>query len=255
MPGTFVVELHAGPVLVPLLVGVVIVWLLALGHRRALTWGRALTVLATSVYGAALVVVTALPPLLALRPGLHVEALRSLVNVVPLATIDLRGFVLNIVMTVPLGVLLPLLVRVRSVAGAALAGLLVSASIEGMQGVADLLLDLGRTVDVNDLIANVTGTVVGLLCFRAAARVAAPALARFAMPGSTASAASAAADQGRPQTGSGWLVDDPEEVASEAAATWPTGAGATSSPLAGASTATTPAASRAVPKMRSPNSA
>ena len=50
MPGTFVVAVHAGPVLVPLLVGVVVVWLLALGHRRALTWGRALTVLVATSY-------------------------------------------------------------------------------------------------------------------------------------------------------------------------------------------------------------
>ena len=227
MPGPFVVEVHAAPLLVPLLVWVVVVWLLALGHRRALTWPRTATVLATSAYGAGLVVVTALPPVLAVRPGFHLDALASLVNVVPLVTADVRGFVLNVVMTVPLGLLLPLLVRVRSVAGAALVGLLVSLGIEGMQGVGDLLLDLGRTVDVNDLIANALGTVVGLLLLRTVAGWSGAALARFAMPGS------AAAGAGLPQTGRGWLVDDPDDPAERAG--W-------------ASTATTPAATRAVPK-------
>ena len=245
MPVPFVVVLHAGPLLVPVLVGVVVVWLLALGHRRALTWARSATVLATTAYAGALAVVTALPPMLALSPGWHVAELRRLVNVVPLVTIDTQSFVLNILMTVPLGLLLPLLVRVRSVAGAALVGLLVSVAIEGMQGVGDLLLDLGRTVDVNDLVANVIGTVLGLLCYRLVAQVGPGVLARLAMPGSAAAGPDARTGSG---TGWAWLVDDPDE---------PGGLGgtSTSSPPAGARTATTPAASSAVPKTRSPNSA
>lgn len=238
MPGTSVVALHTTPVLLVLLVFVATCWLLALGHRRALTAGRAATVLVTCLYGTGVLVVTAFPPLLALQPGLHVAALRGLVNVVPLVTIDPRTFVLNVVMTVPLGLLVPLLLRVRSVPAVALVGLLVSAAIESAQGVGDLLLDLGRTVDVNDLVANVAGTVVGLLVLRAVAGVAGPALGRLALPGS------ALADPDAPQTGPAWFVDDPDDDDRS-----------TSSPLAGASTATTPAASSAVPNVRSPNSA
>ncbi|MGI3785994.1 MAG: VanZ family protein, partial [Janthinobacterium lividum] len=167
MPGTFVVAVHAGPVLVPLLVGVVVVWLLALGHRRALTWGRALTVLVTTAYAVGVLAVTFFPWQVPFgttddvlvgggSPGSGREvALRSLLNVVPLVTLDAPTFLLNIVMTVPLGALLPLLLRVRPVAGVALVGLLVSATIELGQGVGDVLLGMSRTVDVNDLIANV----------------------------------------------------------------------------------------------------
>lgn len=198
MPGTFVVAVHAGPVLVPLLVGVVVVWLLALAHRRALSPGRALTVLVASAYAVGVVSVTFFPwrlpfgttddvvvgggvPPLGTSGGV---ALRSLLNVVPLVTIDPASFLLNIVMTLPLGLLLPLLVRVRSVAGVASVGLLVSATIEVGQGVGDVLLGMNRTVDVNDLVANVTGTVLGLLVLRAVAAVAWPSVRRLALPGS-----------------------------------------------------------------------
>jgi hypothetical protein len=257
VPGTFVVAVHAGPVLVPLLVGVVVVWLLALGHRRTLTWGRALTVLVATSYAVGVLAVTffpwqvpfgttddvlvggGLPPL-----GGRDVALRSLLNVVPLVTLDAPTFLLNIVMTLPLGALLPLLVRVRSVAGVTLVGLLVSATIEVGQGVGDVLLGMSRTVDVNDLIANVAGAVLGLVCFRVAAAAVGPLLVPFALPGS------AVAGTGSAQTGAGWLVDDPEETAyGSVAARWEV------VPLAGVSTATTPAASRAVPKTRSPSSA
>nr|WP_269778707.1 VanZ family protein [Microlunatus antarcticus] len=178
-------------------------------------------------------------------------ALRSLLNVVPLVTLDAPTFVLNIVMTLPLGALLPLVLRVRSVPAVALVGLAVSTTIEGGQGVGDVLLGMSRTVDVNDLIANVTGTVLGLLCFRLVAAVVGPLLVPFALPGS------AVAGPGPAQDGAGWLVDDPAETAygSVAPRSGLVGAGATSSPLGGASTATTPAASRAVPNTRSPSSA
>jgi glycopeptide antibiotics resistance protein len=255
VPGTFVAEIQPGPVLVPLLVGVVVVWLLALGHRRALTWGRALTVLVATAYVVGVVAVTffpwqvpfgtadvlvagGVPPLDG--AGRDVS-LRSLLNVVPLVTIDPQTFLLNIVMTVPLGALVPLLVRVRSVPGVALVGLLVSATIEVGQGVGDVLLGMSRTVDVNDLIANVSGTVLGLLLFRTVRAVTGSTLTRLALPGS---AVAGRAERGKVQTGAGWLVDDPEETL-----------GSTSSPVGRASTAITPAASRAVPKMRSPNSA
>jgi glycopeptide antibiotics resistance protein len=176
------VVISTGPVLLSLFGGVVACWLLSLGRR--ITWPRTVTVLATSVYGASVMVVTALPPRLALRPGVHFESLLSLVNLVPLVTIDPRTFLLNVAMTVPLGLVLPLLVRVRSVTGAALAGLLVSAGIESAQGLADLLFDLGRAVDVTALAANTTGTVLGLLCLRLLAAVTGPTLTRFALPGS-----------------------------------------------------------------------
>ena len=263
MPGTFVAELHAGPVLLPPLVGAVVVWLLALGHRRALTAARALTVVVTVSYLTAVVALTFFPwrvPFPGAQPDVLVGtavpqpeiALRSLLNVVPLVTIDPTSFLLNVVMTVPLGALLPLLLRVRSVPAAALVGLAVSTTIEVGQGVGDVLLGMSRTVDVNDLIANVTGTVLGLLVLRLVVRVAPAAVRPFALPGSTL-----AGPRTAPAAQAGWgrLVDDGTDESSPVGPTGGAAAGPAGSPLAGASTATTPAASSAVPKTRSPSSA
>ena len=46
---------------------------------------------------------------------------------------------------------------------AALVGLEVSASIEGLQLLGNVVLGSGRVVDVNDLLANVAGAVLGWL--------------------------------------------------------------------------------------------
>lgn len=145
--------------------------------------GRALTVLCAAVYVVAVGALTMLPHRL---PGGGSAPLRSLLNVVPLRGADQPTFALNIVMTVPLGLLLPLLVRVRGVAAVALVGLVVSSGIELTQGVGDLLVGLGRTVDVNDVIANTTGAVVGLLVYRVVAGLTGRGIAWFALPGSTA---------------------------------------------------------------------
>ena len=77
------------------------------------------------------------------------------------------GFVLNILMFVPLGVLAPLLwPRTRSWARMTLLALGLSALIELTQFVLWLTLGNYRTVDVNDLISNTAGGVLGLLVLR-----------------------------------------------------------------------------------------
>lgn len=239
MPEVFAVTVQAGPVLVPVLVGVVVVWLLALGHRQALTGARALTVGAASAYGAAVLAVTFFPMTLVLGPGAAHPGWLASVNVVPGAGLDVRNLVLNVVMTFPLGLLVPFVLRTRSVAGVATVGLVVSGAIETAQWVGTVLLGMTRTADVDDLVADVTGAALGAALLSVLASLAAPALQRFALPGS------GLADPEDAQTGWGWLVDDPEEVAGT------TGPG----PGPGARTPTTAAASSAVPKIRSPKAA
>lgn len=221
MPSATLVHLHAAPVLGPLLVGVVAVWLLALGHRRSLTVPRALTVVVVSTYAAAVVALTLFPVQLAFGNAGNSAPWWTQVNVVPLVNADPEGLALNVLMTLPLGLALPLLARVDTVARAALVGLVVSGSIEAVQGLGNLVVSSGRTADVDDVLANVAGTVLGLLLYRVATSVAGGALAAYGLPGSTA-----AGDEVR--TGPGWFVDDEDEP--------------------GASTATTAAASSAVPK-------
>jgi glycopeptide antibiotics resistance protein len=88
------------------------------------------------------------------------------------------SFLLNIVMFLPFGVLVPLLcsdgppwVPVRRIA---VWSLCASAAIEGTQLLLWTLLGSHRTVDVNDLIANTAGGVLGLLALRRATRARQP---------------------------------------------------------------------------------
>ena len=77
------------------------------------------------------------------------------------------GFVLNVIMFVPFGLLLPALwPRTGSLGRIFWWGLAASAAIESTQLLLWLTLGNFRTVDVNDLIANSGGAVLGLLALR-----------------------------------------------------------------------------------------
>ena len=72
-----------------------------------------------------------------------------------------RQLALNVVMTVPLGFLWPLVRRKKGVWRAVLAAFLLSVCIELLQP----LLTTNRTSDITDVIANTTGGLVGYLLF------------------------------------------------------------------------------------------
>lgn len=98
--------------------------------------------------------------------ALNTSLLQGTINLVPFRHLNL-SFVLNIVLCAPLGFLLPLLWRgYRKLGYTALAGFLLSAAIECSQ-----LLNT-RTTDVDDLIANTLGAVVGYLIWKLFCRVA-----------------------------------------------------------------------------------
>lgn len=88
------------------------------------------------------------------------------INAVPLVSLDPRNFLLNIAMTVPLGLLLPVLTRRRSLGAVLVAGLATSAGIEVAQYVCLRLLSGGRTSDIDDVIANVLGVAIGYGVYR-----------------------------------------------------------------------------------------
>jgi glycopeptide antibiotics resistance protein len=83
--------------------------------------------------------------------------------------VDAQSFLLNIVLFVPFGVLVPLvwsrLDTVRRLTGCALA---TSAAIELTQFVLGVTLGSRRTVDINDLICNTAGALLGLLMLHVA---------------------------------------------------------------------------------------
>jgi glycopeptide antibiotics resistance protein len=77
------------------------------------------------------------------------------------------SWVLNVVMFVPLGVLLPLLwPRLNSIRRVAVLGVCASMAIELTQLLLWVTVGSRRTVDVNDLIANTLGALLGLLVLR-----------------------------------------------------------------------------------------
>ncbi|PMC33769.1 VanZ family protein [Bacillus sp. UMB0899] len=89
------------------------------------------------------------------------------INYIPILTIDLKTFLLNIIMMVPFGMYLPLLnQKVHSIKKAAFHGLLISLSFEIIQIVLKAALGNGRSTDINDLIANTLGAAVGFLLLK-----------------------------------------------------------------------------------------
>ncbi|KAB7670764.1 VanZ family protein [Bacillus sp. B1-b2] len=86
------------------------------------------------------------------------------INFIPLLTIDLTTFILNIIMLIPLGMYIPLLkkgyVTARNIAKL---GFMISLSFELVQLLIRVTLGSGRTTDINDLLANTVGTVIGFI--------------------------------------------------------------------------------------------
>ena len=85
-------------------------------------------------------------------------------NLIPIITIDIKTFLLNILMLIPFGMYLPIInTKLNSLKKAAQYGLLLSLSFEIIQLLIRVTLGSSRSSDINDLIANVLGSVLGYL--------------------------------------------------------------------------------------------
>ncbi|MFI5957507.1 VanZ family protein [Cryptosporangium sp. NPDC051539] len=175
----------AGPVLVPLAAVLLGASWFALRHRGVLTVPRLVTAWATVFYLCGVLAVTLLPLQVVVGRYASQGPWYERANFVPLLTIDVTTFVLNIALTVPLGVLLPLLGRARSTKSLVWWALCFSGAIELVQFATNVFLSSGRTADVNDLFANVLGAVVGFVVVRRLAGdgPAGRLLSRMAVPG------------------------------------------------------------------------
>ncbi|RYI30386.1 VanZ family protein [Bacillus infantis] len=84
------------------------------------------------------------------------------VNFIPVLTIDITTFMLNVLMLVPFGMYLPFLNRrMVSLKDAAKFGFALSLAFELVQLLIRVTLGSGRSTDVNDLLANTAGAIVG----------------------------------------------------------------------------------------------
>lgn len=89
------------------------------------------------------------------------------INLIPFRDGISLSFILNIFLFVPLGFLCPLISkRYQSVKNTFLVGFGLSFSIEIVQ-----LFTLYRATDIDDLITNIAGTLIGYFCFRVANRL------------------------------------------------------------------------------------
>lgn len=89
------------------------------------------------------------------------EASLERINLVPSASLSDIGYKLNIILFVPMGILIPLIwAKERNIYHVLLLGFLVSLTIEMLQ------IFCMRATDIDDLIANTIGCLLGYLVFK-----------------------------------------------------------------------------------------
>lgn len=153
-------EVPVLPVVVPLAVVVLSALLLVLRRRRSLTWPRATVALAVAVYAAGIVANTVFPIYLD-RPPVERPWGASLA-LVPLRDYEVADALMNVLVFVPVGVLAALVLRRPTWLKVLAVGGAVSALVEVTQLVTARLLAGGHVADVDDLLSNVVGALVGL---------------------------------------------------------------------------------------------
>jgi glycopeptide antibiotics resistance protein len=157
------------PVVVPLAAAVFagLMWSLIRSGRFSVP--RSAVALALGVYVAGIVANTVFPvfldkPVSSAPWGSHLA-------VVPFAGYEVADAVMNVLVFVPVGVLVPLLAPRASWRRAVAAAAVLSLTIEVTQLVTAHLLGAGHIADVNDLIFNITGGAVGFAVFSALVKV------------------------------------------------------------------------------------
>jgi glycopeptide antibiotics resistance protein len=163
------IDVPALPILLPLgLVLMVASWVV-LRRRDRLTARRLGAAWLAGWYAVAVLGATLLPMHLAWGDrGGEPDLYRIIL--IPLTTMRVDDFLLNIVMTLPLAALLYVVFSVREKSRVILIGFVLSAAIELTQAVIDLAFHGTRWADVNDLISNTLGVLLGYLVFHRAMR-------------------------------------------------------------------------------------
>lgn len=92
------------------------------------------------------------------------------INFIPILTIDMKTFFLNILMFVPFGMYVPFFKEGLSIKKVIKIGFYFSLSLELTQLLIRATLGNGRSTDINDLLANTCGAVIGYVVIRYAMR-------------------------------------------------------------------------------------
>jgi glycopeptide antibiotics resistance protein len=163
-------DVPALPILLPLGVVLMIASWVLLRRRDTFTARRLATAWLAGWYAVAVIGATLLPLHLAWGEGAGEPELFRII-LIPLTTMRVDDFLLNIAMTVPLAALLRVVFSVRERSRVVLVGFVASAVIEVTQAVLVLAFHGNRWADVNDLISNTLGVLLGYLAFHRALRV------------------------------------------------------------------------------------
>jgi glycopeptide antibiotics resistance protein len=162
-------EVPALPVAVAVGAVVFLVQLVLLLRRGHFTWPRAAVAAAIAVYAAGILANTVFPIFLDAAP--NEEPWSPALALIPFHDYELIDALTNVVVFVPMGILIPLLMRRPSWWKALLTAAAVSLTIELLQLAAQKLFSGGHVADINDFIWNTVGGVIGYAIFVVLTRV------------------------------------------------------------------------------------
>lgn len=162
-------EVPALPIAVTFGVLVFAIQLVVLVRERSLTWTRAAVAAAIAVYAAGILANTVFP--IYLNPTPKEEPWSPALALIPFHDYELLDALTNVVVFVPLGILIPLLMRRPSWWAVLISAAVVSLTIELLQLAAQKFFSGGHVADVNDLIWNTVGGVIGYAIFVVLTRI------------------------------------------------------------------------------------
>lgn len=162
-------ELPALPVVLPLAAAAFVVLIWILRRRHLLSAPRAMVALALCAYLAGIVANTIFPIFLD-KPTVD-KPWGAGLALVPLSDYEAADALMNVVVFVPLGCLIPLVLGSASLGRVVAVAAACSLTIEATQYVTIHLLDGGHIADINDLIFNVIGAALGFGLLRALSRI------------------------------------------------------------------------------------
>lgn len=145
------------------LIYIIILFLNVKKKNKGYTILQYITVISFGVYVLSVIALTIFP--IDVNTGIYANQAPwyKLINFIPILTIDLSTFVLNIIMCIPLGVYLALFYKDNSLAEIVRKSFLFSLSIEIIQFILQITVSNGRCADINDLLANTLGGALGYL--------------------------------------------------------------------------------------------
>lgn len=166
---SFMKTIDAGYILGPLFIVYLLVVLLKLKKQsRNYSMFQYITLISLGIYILSVVALTTFPIEINLGMYKNQSPWYSRINPIPILTIDMATFILNIIMLVPFGVYQWLVVKQNKLSWelVAVRSFLFSLTIEVLQLLLYITLNSGRSVDINDLIANTLGGILGYYAIR-----------------------------------------------------------------------------------------